>query len=177
MDKNKLPAYLSVFIFSFLFWELLVWSVDIREIYLGVIVAAAVSAFSTKFLIQSRPFYLYNPVRILWILVYSIGIFFVEVVKANIAMARIVLSKDMGGTKTGIIRVPGSKKIKSGYGLAMVANSITLTPGTITMDVAEDDKGGNYYYIHWIDVATTDRQKAGEMIKGRLEKGVGRIWE
>ena len=43
MDKNKLPAYLSVFIFSFLFWELLVWSVDIREIYLGVIVAAAVS--------------------------------------------------------------------------------------------------------------------------------------
>ena len=145
MDKNKLPAYLSVFIFSFLFWELLVWSVSIREIYLGLFVAAAVSAFTTKFLIQSRPFYLYNPVRLFWILIYSVCIFFVEMVKANISMAKIVLSKDMGDMKTGIIRVPGSKMIKSNYGLAMVANSITLTPGTITMDVAEDDKGNNYY--------------------------------
>ncbi len=177
MDKNKLPAYLSVFIFSFLFWELLVWSVNIREIYLGLFVAAAVSAFATKFLIQSRPFYLYNPVRLFWILIYSVCIFFVEMVKANISMAKIVLSKDMGDTRTGIIRIPGSKKIKSGYGLAMVANSITLTPGTITMDVAEDDKGNNYYYIHWINVETTDRQKAGEIIKGRMEKGIGRIWE
>mgnify|MGYP002870229369 CR=1 FL=1 len=58
----------------------------------------------------------------------------------------------------------------------LVANSITLTPGTITMDIAEQD-GKTYYYIHWIDVAETDREKAGEIIKGSLEKGIGRIWQ
>ena len=58
----------------------------------------------------------------------------------------------------------------------MLANSITLTPGTITMDIAEED-GKSYFYIHWIDVAETDREKAGEVIKGRMEKWIGRIWK
>ena len=62
------------------------------------------------------------------------------------------------------------------YGEAMLANSITLTPGTITLDIAEQD-GKNYYYIHWIDVAETDRDKAGEVIKGRMENWIRRIWE
>ena len=66
--------------------------------------------------------------------------------------------------------------LKGDYAQAMLANSITLTPGTITMDIAEQE-GQTYYYIHWIDVAETDREKAGEMIKGRLEKGVRRIWQ
>ena len=58
----------------------------------------------------------------------------------------------------------------------MLANSITLTPGTITMDIAEQD-GQDYYYIHWIDVTETDREKAGNVIKGRLENGIRRIWQ
>ena len=59
----------------------------------------------------------------------------------------------------------------------MVANSITLTPGTITMNVAEDESGKNYYYIQWIDVAEKDRGKAGEIIKGRMERAIARIWK
>ena len=58
----------------------------------------------------------------------------------------------------------------------MLANSITLTPGTITMDIAEEE-GQTYYYIHWIDVATADAKEAGEAIKGTLEKAVGRIFK
>ena len=44
------------------------------------------------------------------------------------------------------------------------------------MDIAEED-GKSYFYIHWIDVAETDRKKAGEVIKGRMEKWIGRIWK
>ncbi len=66
--------------------------------------------------------------------------------------------------------------LPDGYAEAMLANSITLTPGTITLDIAEED-GKDYYYIHWIDVAETDRVKAGEIIKGRMEKWIGRIWK
>jgi len=58
-----------------------------------------------------------------------------------------------------------------------VANSITLTPGTITLDLDEDEAGRNYYYIHWVDVIETDREKAGEIIKGTMEKWIGRIWK
>ncbi len=64
----------------------------------------------------------------------------------------------------------------SEYGLSMLANSITLTPGTITMDIAEQD-GKIYYYIHWINVQTEDEKEAGDAIKGTLEKWVRRIWK
>ena len=79
--------------------------------------------------------------------------------------------------RPGILRVPTADRPASAYGLAMVANCITLTPGTITLDVAEDEEGKNYYYIHWINVTETDRVKAGQIIKGTMEKWIGRIWK
>ena len=74
----------------------------------------------------------------------------------------------------GIIRVPAD--VPTEYGKTMLANSITLTPGTITMDIDERD-GQCWYYIHWIDVQETNRVQAGEAIKGRMEKWLRRIWQ
>ena len=66
--------------------------------------------------------------------------------------------------------------MKSDYGVAAVGNSITLTPGTITMETTEED-GQNYLYVHWIDVAETDPEKAGEIIKGSMERALRRVWQ
>ena len=74
----------------------------------------------------------------------------------------------------GIVKVPVN--LGDGYPEAMLANSITLTPGTITLDITEEE-GQDYFYIHWIDVSETDRDKAGDMIKGTLEKWIRRIWK
>ncbi|MCD7946054.1 MAG: Na+/H+ antiporter subunit E [Clostridiales bacterium] len=178
MEKpSKFAVWLSTFLCCMLFWLLLTWSVEPVELILGAVVSAVVAAFSGRFLIHNRAFYLYNPVRLVMILVYNIFIFFWEIIKANVNMARIVLSPNLGNYQAGIIRIPASPDIKSDYGQAMVSNSITLTPGTITMDVAEDEEGNNYYYVHWIDVTETDREKAGEVIKGRMERWIGRIWK
>ena len=74
----------------------------------------------------------------------------------------------------GIIRVPVDIPTESGK--TMLANSITLTPGTITVDI--DERGGQtWYYIHWIDVVETERTAAGDVIKGRMEKWIRRIWQ
>lgn len=177
MKANKFWTWLSTFILCFLFWMLLTWSVAPRELVLGAVVAAAVSIFAARFLIHSKAFWLYNPVRLVILLFYCIVIFFWEIIKANVSMVGIVLGKKCKTYRPGIIRVPASDDIKSDYGLAMVSNCITLTPGTITLDVAEDEEGRNYYYIHWIDVAETDREKAGDAIKGTMEKWIGRIWK
>ena len=174
---NKFCAWLSTFIFCFLFWTLLTWSVAPRELILGVIIAAAVAAFSARFLIHHKAFYLYNPVRLVTLLFYLVIVFMWEVIKANLSMAAIVLSPNRKNCKPGIIRVPAGDKPKTSYGLSLVSNCITLTPGTLTLEVVEDEEGKNYYYIHWIDVTETDRDKAGEIIKGTMEKWIGRIWE
>lgn len=177
MQTNRVVSWISTFIVCLLFWMLLVWSVAPREIVLGVIVSAIMAWFAGRFFIHSSPFYLFNPVRLLIMIFYCVIIFMWEVIKANLSMAAIVLSPSLKNYKAGVIRVPGSDSVKSEYGLAMVSNCITLTPGTITMDVAEDESGKNYYYIHWIDVAETDREKAGDAIKGTMEKWIGRIWK
>ncbi len=177
MKANKFCAWLSTFILCFLFWMLLVWSVAPRELILGVVIAAIVAGFTSKFFIHNQAFYLYNPVRLAILVFYLVIVFLWEMIKANVSMAAIVLSPNMKDYKPGIIRVPAGEKPSSTYGMALLSNCITLTPGTITLDVAEDEEGNNYYYIHWIDVAETDRVKAGEAIKGTMEKWIGRIWK
>lgn len=101
------------------------------------------------------------------------GTFVAEMFKANVDMAK----RCFGGCKNinpGVVKIPVD--LKSDYGQAALANAITLTPGTITLDIADED-GKTYYYVHWIDVQETDPEKAGEAIKGRLERGLRRVWK
>ena len=172
MPKTKLPAVISTFCLCFIFWLLLTWSFTAQEIIAGAVVSLAAALFSSRFFIHEDAFRLLKLQR-LGALVTYIGTFCSELVKANVDVAK----RCFGGCKNvnpGIVKVPVD--LDGDYAQAMLANSITLTPGTITMDIAEQE-GKTYYYIHWIDVAETDREKAGEAIKGRLENGVRRIWQ
>lgn len=178
MEKtNKFAVWLATFLFCLLFWLLLTWSLAPRELIWGVIISGIVAAFAGRFFIHSRPFYLFHPLRLVTLVVYCCIVFLWEMIKANCSMAKLVLSPKLGEYQAGIVRIPASPKVKSAYGQAMLSNCITLTPGTITMDVAEDEEGNSYYYVHWINVTETDRDRAGEAIKGRMERWIGRIWQ
>ena len=96
---------------------------------------------------------------------------FIELVKANIDVAKRAFSRNIN---PGFVKV--KTDLKSDYGLSMLANSITLTPGTIVMDIYEEDNE-NYLYIHWIDVMSEDTSEAGEMIKGKFEKKIRGIFK
>ena len=172
MPKKKLPAVITTFCLCFVFWLLLTWSFTAQEMIAGAVVSLAVALFSYDFFIHEDALWLLKPAKLGALFAY-IGTFFAELVKANVDVAK----RCFGGCKDinpGIVKVPVD--LPDGYAEAMLANSITLTPGTITLDIAEED-GKDYYYIHWIDVAETDRVKAGEIIKGRMEKWIGRIWK
>ena len=93
--------------------------------------------------------------------------------KANIDVAKRALSKNVK-INPGIVKIPA--ELVSDYGLSMLANSITLTPGTIVMDIIEED-GKNYLYVHWIDVETEEEDKAGEIIKGDFENRIRGIFK
>ena len=172
LPKTKFPAVISTFCLCFLFWLLLTWSFTAQEMIAGAVVSLAAALFASKFFIHENAFWLFNPMKLGALIVY-VFIFLRELVKANMDVARRVF----GGCKDvnpGIVKVPVD--LKGDYAQAMLANSITLTPGTITMDIAEQD-GKTWYYIHWIDVAEADREKAGKLIKGSLENGIRRIWQ
>lgn len=173
MQKLRFPAVISTFIVCFAFWVLLTWSFEIQELAAGAVVSLAVALFAGRFFVHAKSFWFFNPVKLVNLLIYVLFIFPVELVKANWDVAK----RCFGGCKNvnpGIVKIPVD--LQSDYGQSMLANSITLTPGTITMDIAEEE-GQTYYYVHWIDVTAPSGKEAGDAIKATLEKGVGRIFK
>ena len=63
------------------------------------------------------------------------GWLFIEIIKANIAVVRAVLSPDLAVSPT-LVRIPLPQK--TDVGKVMFANSITLTPGTVSVDIQEE---------------------------------------
>ena len=141
---------------------------------LGRFDSLLVALFASRFFIHKDAGWLFNPGRVFRCLRYWLITFMGELIKANLSMAKICY----GGCtdiNPGIVKVPTD--MKSDYGLAALSNSITLTPGTITMEVAEDGDGQDWLYVHWIDVKETEPAAAGEAIKGTLEKGLKGVWQ
>lgn len=181
MKKATFGAILSTAIVCFLFWMLITGQIvalfaggpDKQIMVAGAIVSIGAALFSARFFIHAKPLHLFNPVRLVRMVAYCFGVFVWELTKANVDVAKRALSRKVN-VNPGIVKIPVG--LKSEYARSMLANSITLTPGTITMDTVEE-QGKCYYYIHWIDVAETDPQKAGDAIKEKLERWIGRIWE
>ncbi|HRZ88080.1 MAG TPA: Na+/H+ antiporter subunit E, partial [Spirochaetia bacterium] len=63
----------------------------------------------------------------------------------------------------GIVKV--KTRLKTPLGRLLLANSITLTPGTITVEMRGED-----IYVHWIKVADSDPEGATAAIVGGFEK-------
>lgn len=88
---------------------------------------------------------------------------FKEIITANIGTAKVILS---GKADPEIFFVPISQKTEAG--VATYANSITLTPGTVTVDLEKDG-----FLVHALTAEFGDDVRSGEMDAKvtALEKG------
>lgn len=87
-----------------------------------------------------------------------------EITKANIDVAKLILSPELPISPM-IIRVKATQK--SDIGQVIHANSITLTPGTVAMDLEGDD----------IIVHAISRAAAEGTLEGSIDRGVTAIEE
>ncbi len=106
--------------------------------------------------------------RIIWFLWY-LPIFLWECIKANMDVAYRVLHPKMP-IKPGIVKV--KTKLKTDIAKTFLANSITMTPGTLSVDIKDE-----FLYIHWIYVRDEGMEKATEIIVDKFEKHLKRIFE
>ena len=145
------------------------WSVE--EMLLGLILSL-ITGFICQATFVKKDMRMANPVRWILFLVYLIGPFFVSLAKANIDVAFRVLT---GKIKPGIVKI--SPGLKTDLGVTMLANSITLTPGTLSVDIDEKSKD---LYIHWINVDETALKKTPvdcQYVCGGFSDWVRRITE
>lgn len=156
-------------------WLLLAWPVDPRTgrvdgsalvagLGVGLLVAAA-SRPAAGF--RLGPWL--DPRRSFWVLVYA-GVFLWHVVLANLDVAYRVLHPRLP-IRPGIVKT--RTRLRSRAARTLLANSITLTPGTLTVDLLPD----GVLYVHWLHVRATDPEQARERIVARFERILRRIFE
>ena len=162
-------SQIILFILAFLVWSFLTWPLDYQHLIIGILVAGFVS-FMTGDMFIKRPHVFKSINRYLWFL-YYVPLFIWECIKANIDVAYRVIHPDLP-INPGIVKVKTT--LKSDTGLTFLANTITLTPGTMSVDIDEEN---GFLYIHWIDVKDKDIQKATEIIVKMFEDVLRRIFE
>ncbi|MFA6942137.1 MAG: Na+/H+ antiporter subunit E [Clostridiaceae bacterium] len=130
---------LFVFIFMFLLWCALVFPVTLEKNIVGIIVSFTISAGLYIFVKDKKVFNIGRILNFIWFVL----IFTYELIKANFIMAKLVLTPSLP-ISPKIIKVKTT--IKSNTGRAFLANAITLTPGTLSVDLKEDD-----IFIHIVE--------------------------
>lgn len=159
--------YINLFIIAFLFWLLISFSLSLANIITGAVASLITSITFGRYFASSMNKFI-QPLRYFWFFVY-IFVFTWEVLKANFDVAYRVIHPALP-IKPGIVKV--KLGLRSEVARTMLANSITMTPGTISVDIVED-----YIYVHWIYVSSEDPEVYSEKVAGRFEKYIKKIFE
>jgi len=158
--RKSVSGYLMTFAVLLSLWLIFVNTLNWQEVLTGVVLSALIAAFGHTYFTQRGLRHL-TLKKLLYLIIY-IPILLWEVLKANLDVAYRVLHPKMP-IKPGIVLIRTG--LQSDTGKLALANSITLTPGTLTMDVAGDN-----LLIHWINVKSEDLEEATELIGGRFER-------
>jgi len=152
--------FLITFLILMIVWILLNNTFQPDILIVGVVIAFFLSLFLCK---RCELFVDMNftPKGIFYTLAYLV-VFFIELIKSNLDVTRRVLTPSLP-INPGIVEV--KTKLKSKFARMLLANSITLTPGTLTVEVKDDS-----FFIHWIDVKSEDVEAASKEIVSKFEK-------
>lgn len=145
----------------------LTWSLQWQEVLVGVVVALLAELLLGD-IFPLGAIKVFHPVRLFWLFVYALT-FLGYVIKANFDVAYRVLNINMP-IRPGIIKV--RTKLKTDMARTFLANSITLTPGTLTVDMI-----GDHLYIHWINIPSDGSEKEAELIVEHFEGLLERVFE
>ena len=151
---------LSAFVILLAFWLVFSGHFDLFHIGLGILCSALVAIFSSDLMFAAPP----STRTILksWRFCAYVPWLFWEVCKANLHVLYLVLRPDL-------IR-PQVIRFRTGFdqdlSKVLLGNSITLTPGTITIDIE-----GNEYVVH----ALSDKA-ADALLAGDIERRGGRVF-
>ena len=141
------------------------------ELAFGLLLSVLIGFIARSVFVKDS-YRMLNPIRWFLFLGYLIGPFFLAITKANLDVAYRVIT---GKINPGIVRI--HPDLKTDLGVTMLANSITLTPGTLSVDIDEDT---NDIYVHWINVdkkALERKPVECKYICGNFPKWIRRIAE
>lgn len=154
--------YVITFIILFINW--IIWSglLDAFHLSLGVISCLIVTFMSHDLLFKRRDFSLRDLGEAFRLMIYIPWLMY-QIILSNIHVAKIVLKPDMPIDPD---IVPYKHKLKKDISVTTFANSIILTPGTITAEIIDDT-----FYVHCLD-----KKVADDLLTGEMEERVAKVF-
>lgn len=147
-----------LFLMLWAFWILLS-GFNLPDILVGGVVSAVISAiFGYFFLSEAKASYIRGFVFFLAYIPYYVFLETIDVLKVSYSILT-------GKIKPGVVEIPHSHMHE--WGVTVLSNSITMTPGTLTLD-ADPER----LFVHWLNMKGDKKN-----IVSRLDKVLKRIWD
>ena len=131
-----------MFCILFAVWLILNGKITVEICIFGVCISVALLFFMCRFMDYSIKHEIFLFLLIPWFARYG-WVLVKEIVKANVEVLKIILSPELQ-PEPAIVYF--DTELKTGLAKVVLANSITLTPGTITVSVEE-----NRFCVHCLD--------------------------
>ena len=162
-----------IFFIILVFWVILQGEITFDVLLVGVFASLLTTVLFNDviFSFPDKKFKITDYLRKIILILLFIPVFFYEAFISAIKVSRHVFERKPSFSP-GIVRVKTS--LNSYTAITILANLITLTPGTLTLDFDREEKA---YYIHWIDVKTQKEAEARREIIERFEEWLEVIFE
>ncbi len=128
----------------------MLWSIE--ELVAGVVISMFLGFVCHNIIPRPVNVQAFNPLRWILVLLYVVGPFFMMLIVANVEVIYRVLS---GKINPAIVKVETG--LKSETGAYILSNSITLSPGTLTIELEPDT---HVLYIHCLNWKKEKGEKA-----------------
>jgi multicomponent Na+:H+ antiporter subunit E len=165
--KTSIGKFIYTLIIVMVVWMAFTTSLEPAELITGLFVSLIIAIFSSGFFSCCGLGILFSP-KIIYVVQYFF-VFILALVKSNFSMAKRVISPSLP-INPGIVEF--KTNLKNDTAKLILANSITLTPGTLTVDLIDDQ-----FYIHWIDVEAHTPEEAYKAIAEPFEKILLKIYK
>ncbi len=139
-----------------LVWCLLQNEMSLRQFLIGYLLGAGIMFFFARFF-HEKPYF-----RKVFLSLKLFLLFIKEIFVANFVVAKKVLSP-RSQVRSGIIALP--LDLKGDIPITLLANMITLTPGTLSVEVSPDRR---FLFVHILDI--TDPREEKHKIKEGFER-------
>ncbi len=156
MPKNRLIFWISLL---FIMWMILTANFEFANILTGLGLSIAIAFVYEKMFKHSA----FETINLYWLGVYIL-VLGKNLITSNLQIAKRIFSKDMQ-LAPAIVGV--KTELKSDWKKLLLANSVTLTPGTLTLDIKED-----MLYIHIIECKDINKK---QLITKEFEEIISKI--
>lgn len=162
----KLVRILLTTLYLLVGWVLFTGTTALSSLTVGLMFCLSVAALTYSVFIDEQEAHRKSLLpHIHWLLLFLL----IVVYKMYIASFQVLFNVMRGDINPRVVHF--RTRLRSDVARVILANSITLTPGTITLNLDDD-----HLIVHWLDAKTLHSKYAGELIKGDFEALLKRVF-